>query len=242
MNNSGSGTALVSSPEQQSRREEAEKILAKIFQQPKNPQFIPHLIELMIRTNVWIDDPIFLLVGAVLGWEKLVSEAPENLEQKLKAWDESLEKRLADLDLTLVKKQEAVILEAAKELIKKQKSQEQLSLVKAVLPAGISVVLMFTIGIVTGGILTYWHFQRSIAPGAPRLMTRADANHLEWAKSKEGQLARDLMKWNRGWLDNRACEREAKYLGVTMQQNNLVAESGFCVIWTRAAKERKFKK
>ncbi len=237
----GVGT-LVSEKDKKLRQQEALNLLSQIFQQPKHPEFVPQLLELLIRTNLWIDDPLFLLVGSILGWEKLVEEAPQDLEQKLKAWSESLDERLANLDLTLVKKQELAIAAAAKELIKTQKSQEQLSVVKAVLPAGLSLVLMFTIGIVTGGIITYWNFQKSIAPGSPKLMTVEEVKALEWAQSESGKFAKQLMEWNQGWLDNRQCEGETQKLGVKMQQNTRIAESGFCVVWTQPPEKRVFQK
>ncbi|MGB3204756.1 MAG: DUF6753 family protein, partial [Crinalium sp.] len=67
---------------------------------------------------------------------------------------------------------------------------------------------------------------------------------LKWAESKDGQYAKDFMKWNASLLEgnpgNRDCEQEAKRMGVTLEIQGRKASSGFCVLWTEPSKSRKF--
>ena len=63
---------------------------------------------------------------------------------------------------------------------------------------------------------------------------------MKWAMLSEGKFARDLINWNRGYLDNKECVKDAQKLGVVLSQYNRKARSGFCTIWVVPADKRKF--
>jgi hypothetical protein len=63
---------------------------------------------------------------------------------------------------------------------------------------------------------------------------------LRWAESGEGKFARNLMRWNAGYLDTKECLKDPQRLKVTLNLNGRKAYSGFCVVWTVPPNERKF--
>lgn len=84
-----------------------------------------------------------------------------------------------------------------------------------------------------------WQFWKAEKP--PTTLSHKEAALLEWAKSKEGQQAKNLLAWNSRLLENLNCAEEIKQLGVTLQVGHRKAEYGFCVLWVVPPSERKFK-
>ncbi len=74
----------------------------------------------------------------------------------------------------------------------------------------------------------------------PRRLTLEQVETLRWAESQEGQLARNVIKWNAGLLDNLDCLNDVKHLNVTLKVQGREAQSGFCVLWTQPPSQRRF--
>jgi hypothetical protein len=76
--------------------------------------------------------------------------------------------------------------------------------------------------------------------GEPTILSEQEMRLLRWAKSAEGELAYNIMEWN--WkLSNLQCREEAARLGVTLDVNGELAESGFCTIWVVPPEQRQFR-
>ena len=71
-------------------------------------------------------------------------------------------------------------------------------------------------------------------------MVLDEAQALQWAMSQEGRLARNLMKWNQGWLNDGKCEELASDLGIKLTLNGKLAQNGFCVLWVKPPQQIKF--
>ena len=71
-------------------------------------------------------------------------------------------------------------------------------------------------------------------------LTLNDASTLEWAKSKEGKLARQITQWNSENLDGLNCLEQAKKLDVTLTVGGKEATSGACMLWVVPHEKRKF--
>jgi hypothetical protein len=71
-------------------------------------------------------------------------------------------------------------------------------------------------------------------------LTVDQATALRWATSTEGKFARNLLDWNRGYLDNLACIKDTKRLGIKLELGGKPATSGFCTIWVQSPEQRKF--
>ena len=73
-------------------------------------------------------------------------------------------------------------------------------------------------------------------------LSNQDTALLHWAKSDEGQLAHNLIKWNNRGLSKkgktRICEQEAQNLDVTLKLEGQSVNQGWCVLWMLPAEER----
>ena len=63
---------------------------------------------------------------------------------------------------------------------------------------------------------------------------------MKWGMSNEGKFAKNLINWNRGYLENGECIKDAQKLGVVLSQYNRKASSGFCTVWVTPVNQRKF--
>ena len=67
---------------------------------------------------------------------------------------------------------------------------------------------------------------------------------VQWATSTQGQYARGLMGWNQVLLTKRGgkflCERDAQKLGVVLRLEGRETKTGFCTLWVRSPRERKY--
>ena len=102
--------------------------------------------------------------------------------------------------------------------------------------AGSGVALMVLGGLALLGIQG---FKPEYRVETPRPLTIEEAALLDWARSPEGQQARELMRWNSALLDDRSCEREVERLGVTWELQGKSAHSGFCTLWVVPPEQRR---
>lgn len=72
-------------------------------------------------------------------------------------------------------------------------------------------------------------------------LTLEEAALLAWARSKDGQFAKNLMAWNSGILDGGlTCTEEVERLGVTLKLQGRPASYGFCTVWVVPPNQRQF--
>ncbi|BAY65578.1 hypothetical protein NIES22_56850 [Calothrix brevissima NIES-22] len=71
-------------------------------------------------------------------------------------------------------------------------------------------------------------------------LTWNELEAMNWAISSEGKFAKNLINWNRGYLENAECIKDAQKLGLVLSQYNRKAKSGFCTIWVTPPEQRKF--
>lgn len=73
-------------------------------------------------------------------------------------------------------------------------------------------------------------------------LSNEDTALLNWAKSDEGQLAKNLARWNSRGLTTKGktliCEQEAANLDVTLTLEGKTVDSGWCALWIRPADKR----
>jgi hypothetical protein len=121
--------------------------------------------------------------------------------------------------------------------VKKAEQQEARRLFTSIVPAAGLVIAILGLGVILGMSIPPW-----LGGGLsqPQRLTMNQLEALHWAESKEGKFARNLMKWNAGYLDNFECHKDVQSLKVTLTQGNRKASSGFCILWTVPPNERKF--
>jgi hypothetical protein len=93
-----------------------------------------------------------------------------------------------------------------------------------------------------GGILatqTYYKlFNRSLISGGK--ITVEDYNDLAKIRTKEGQLALNILEWNRGALtDIKNCQQEYQKLGLKANFQGREVTEGLCVLFVAPEEQRK---
>lgn len=71
-------------------------------------------------------------------------------------------------------------------------------------------------------------------------LTLQDIDKLYWARSQEGEFARNLIRWNSDKLTNLDCTKDVDRLGVTLNVSGRPATYGFCTIWVVPPNQRRF--
>ncbi|NET46944.1 DUF6753 family protein [Okeania sp. SIO2B3] len=89
------------------------------------------------------------------------------------------------------------------------------------------------IGLVLGLFISSLSSKNLINPAA------TDNHLLNWAKSKQGEFARQLIEWNGDRLVSLKCEKEAKRDNITLAVNGIQATRGVCAVFVRNPRESK---
>ncbi len=73
----------------------------------------------------------------------------------------------------------------------------------------------------------------------PISSTATDSHILNWAKSKQGEFARQLIEWNGARLLSRNCETEARANNITLTVKGIQATRGVCAVFVRDPRNTK---
>ncbi|MDF5724912.1 MAG: hypothetical protein PUP91_31545 [Rhizonema sp. PD37] len=205
----------------------------------KTEEFQRRVLDVVVKTGLEPDDPVFLVLLATGRLEVLLEDSPQALERLFKGWTNEIKRTLDLVEQTTLEQQKSAIAVAAGDLIRQAERKEARRFFTSLIPAmavllccvGIGVLLGITVPGWMGGGLT-----------KERRLTVEEAEALRWAQSKEGRFARNLMKWNSGSLDNLDCTQDVKRLGVTLEVAGRPSVAGFCTIWVQPPDKRQFKK
>jgi len=142
-----------------------------------------------------------------------------------------------------VKLQQKSIASATSTLIK-QAALEKISYdIYALIKGGLVTLTAVGLGIVIGLAIPFFRAKPQLDPTGPRQLTLREAIALNWALSKEGQFARQFMRWNQTLLsgkEQRVCAEEVSRLGVTLTLEGREAATGFCTLWVEPPERRQF--
>lgn len=214
----------------------SEKSLLSEFIGDKDPFFRAKVLDKIVRYGLTTNDPIFLPLIGIETLRVILEEAPSALELSLKRAQTQQE----EIAQTAIKKTEGLVAESVKDLIQKTEAL-QLSRPSKVLIPGLSLfTVVFSLGWLAGiGSSAAWtHFFSS----GQRITTLEEASLLSWAKSKDGQQARQLLEWNKSYLESGHCQNDLTELQVTLSMGTQKAISGFCALWVVPTDQRKFER
>lgn len=205
----------------------------------KSDEFKRRVMDFVGKSGLEPDDPLFLVLVATGRLEVLLEDAPDTLEQLFKNWSRELSRNLSLVESATIERQKLAIAKAAGELIKKAEQQEARRLFTSIVPAAGLVVAILGLGFILGMSIPVW-----LGGGLsePQRLTFTQLEALRWAESSEGKFARNLMKWNAGYLDTKECLKDPQRLKVTLNLDGRKGLSGFCVVWTVPPNERKFER
>ena len=187
------------------------------------------------------DDPLFLIMIATGQLEVMLEDAPETLQVLFKTWNRDLASNLEKVEQVAVERQKVAINRAAQALIHESLVREGRNIINSIYPAVIVFFLIFAAGFISGVSIPPWIvgvLGKGYSLVKSNNLTWEELDAMKWAVSSEGKFARNLINWNRGYLENGECIKDVQKLGVVLSQYNRKAKSGFCLIWTKPPQER----
>ena len=238
-------------PKQQSRQPTASASergrLLDLALEGKSEEFKARVLEIVYRSRVEIDDPLFLVLVATGRLEVLLEDAPQDWESRFQRWRGLMQAELQAYTLAAqegqrlaVAFQQAAIARAAATLVKEAERKEAKRFFRSMLPAMGILLGAMGLGVLMGVAIPPW-LQGGMDPTGPRQLTLEQAEALRWAFSSEGKFARKLMQWNSGKLSNKFCTKDVNRLGITIEVEGRSATYGFCTIWIEPPENRRFK-
>jgi hypothetical protein len=209
----------------------------------KSEDFKRRVLDFASRSGLSHDDPLFLVLVATGQLEVMLQDAPHTLQLLFHTWNKELANNLEQVEQVAIERQKVAINRAAQALIHKSLLREGRSIIYSVVPAAIVFFFIFTVGFIAGVSIPPW-ITGLLSGGYTKVqsstLTWNELEAMKWAMSREGKFARNLINWNRGYLDNGECVKDAQKLGVVLSQYNRKGKSGFCTVWVKPPHERKF--
>lgn len=221
----------------QSATNTAQTLLDKLIE-GKSEEFKRKVLELVARTGLGPDDPLFVVLLATGRLEVLMEETPTALDALFTSWTRELRRSLDLVEQATLERQKSAIASAASALIRKAERQEASRLLKSLVPATGLLFAVLGVGFCLG--LTVPPF---LGGGYVEDMkiTARQAEALQWVESQEGKFARNLIVWNKGYLETKECTKDVKRLNVKLLLDGRSATGGFCTVWVVPPGERQFK-
>lgn len=209
----------------------------------KSEEFKRRVLDFAMSCGLSPDDPLFLVLVATGQLEVMLQDAPETLQLLFKTWNRDLANNLEKVESVAVERQKVAIDRAAHALIHQAQLREGGRLLTAVFPACILLFFILSVGFMMGILIPPW-ITGLLGGGYTSIqsttLTWKELDAMKWGMSSEGKFARNLINWNRGYLDNGECIKDAQRLGLVLSQYNRKAKSGFCTVWVTPPQQRKF--
>ena len=222
--------------------DQVNKFLAEALK-GKSEEFKKQVLSFAVSCGLSQDDPLFLILVATGQLETMLKDAPEVLQLLFETWNQDLARNLQKVEKVAVERQKVAIDRAAHALIRKAQFTESRKLLTSVLPAGLLLFFILGVGAIMGILTPPW-IAGMLSGGYTKVqsntLTWDELEAMKWAMSREGKFARSLIDWNRGYLENGECIKDAQRLGVILSQYGRKAKSGHCVIWATPPTKRRF--
>jgi len=229
-------------PSHEEGNEQVNKFLAEALK-GKSEEFKKQVLSFAVSCGLSQDDPLFLILVATGQLEAMLKNAPEVLQLLFETWNRDLARNLQEVEKVAVERQKVAIDRAAHALILKAQFTESRKLLTSVLPAGLLLFFILGIGAIMGILMPPW-IAGILGGGYTKVQSSAltwnELEAMKWGMSREGKFARNLIDWNRGYLENGECVKDAQRLGVILSQYGRKSKSGHCVVWATPPTKRKF--
>lgn len=180
----------------------------------RSDNFKQKVLDVVRRSGINTKDPLFLVLSSLGKFEVLMEEIPGKLETAVKTWIIEIDNKLDQASSVAIVQQKSAIAKAAEALLKKGGQQQSSTIFGSVLPFALLLPGIFSVGLLIGSIIPAW---RGGGLTEPVRLTFEEKEALTWAKSKDGQFARQFTKWND--FDLNVCRQEPERL------------KGRCVLW-----------
>ncbi|NEO10950.1 MULTISPECIES: DUF6753 family protein [unclassified Moorena] len=251
-------------------RDKTDYSLLEKLLEGRSDSFKAKILDLVVATELDANDPLFLFLVATSSLETMLADTPKSLEQLFRSWEKDIQQMIdvvgqSTMDIQRQEISKAIALQSApkanasaieqsKVTIESKSERQPCSyppkgsrdfLVAKTSPfinitaiCG-AVVLSLVCGLGAGWGLSQLS-QPKLDPNGSRQLTLDEADTLNWAISKEGKLARNITKWNAGYLDNLECQKDAIEAGIRLNFGGKKATSGYCLLWVAPPSQRKY--
>jgi hypothetical protein len=217
----------------------------------KSDVFRSKVINIMLRSRIKANDPIFLLLLSIGELELILVDTPLTIQGYLSQFAEELgdlfaayfggDEATAKYRFeTSIQESKTAIAEAAQELIKISKEEQFYGSFEAVIKSLAPALGILVLAIGLGAVGTIWVqnlFGRSLIPAGK--LTAEQYEILKWAETDEGKLAKNIMDWNQGYV-GKTCKEDAIAMGLGLNSNGRKVKSGFCVLFVEPPDKRKY--
>ena len=180
----------------------------------RSDNFKQKVHDVVRRSGINTKDPLFLVLSSLGKYEILMEEIPDKLETVVKTWTVEIDNKLDKASSVALVQQKSAIAKAAEALLKKGGQQKSIKIFGSVLPFAVLLPVIFGVGLLVGSIIPAW---RGGGLTEPVRLTFEQKEALTWAESKDGQFARQFMRWND--FDMNVCRQDPERL------------KGRCVLW-----------
>ncbi len=209
-----------------------------------SPEVRAKIYQIVLRAKVPVDDPYIAIFLSNAEVAATVGQAPELIQSAIgnayAAGITQTQQLITSIQGAAIESQKDAIAKGVADLVKHQKTSTQTEHWQAVvLPLSGLCTLMLVAGVLVGFAIPGLN-KPVLDPRGKQTLTLQQAMDLEWASSSEGQLARQLLEWNREKLVGMGCKQDVANLGVTLTVDGKKAKSGYCFVWVSPPQERSF--
>ncbi|YAF99396.1 MAG: DUF6753 family protein (plasmid) [Nodularia sp. CChRGM 3473] len=168
------------------------------------------------------NDPMFQIMSILGNFEEMMIQFPAQMEALMEAGALMMDKKLESASKAAEVMQHAIITSAVKESIKEEipRLKPTISLPVEAPQIGKVKLGVWSIGSILGGMIavgallgsaTTWNVIANYVADPTTGVTANDLKTLQWAKSPEGNLARQILSDNKTTID--VCRREDRLQG-----------------------------
>jgi len=192
----------------------------------KDAEYQRRVLAIAKQYDINANDPLFLVMLATGQLQVILEDKPQELKHLFERWSEGIYDYLETAKRTAVKGQEVEIRRMVDRLIAHCESKER-SRLRLMLPAMGLLMAAIGFGVLAGLSVPVW-LGGGYAPGGK--ITLDDAEVLRWAKSAQGQLARNIVSWNEESLTHLNCTKVSAQQSLVAREKGKGAVSEYCLL------------
>lgn len=187
----------------------------------QSDHFKQKVLDVVRRSGINPKDPLFLVLSSLGKFEVLMEDIPGKLNTVVEGWTTEIDDKLDKASSVAIVQQKSAIAKAVSTLLSKAEQKKSRSVFNPLITTGLVLSGVFGIVMLTGNIIFLW---RGRGLTEPVRLTVEEQEILNWAKSKDGEFARQIMKWND--FDLSVCRAKKAQL------------KGRCMVWVVNNEER----
>lgn len=194
----------------------------------QSDHFKQKVLDVVRRSGINPKDPLFLVLSSLGKFEVLMEDIPGKLNTVVEGWTTEIDDKLDKASSVAIVQQKSAMptasfanAKAVSTLLNTAEQKKSRSVFNPLIATGLVLSGVFGIVMLTGNIIFLW---RGRGLTEPVHLTVEEQEILNWAKSKDGEFARQIMKWND--FDLSVCRAKKTQL------------KGRCMIWVVNNEER----